>query len=61
MDEVALVPNDWQGLPFTYKLTHHPVRHVVMGSFRMKDGSVVELVIVGVMYSVMSEYDGYQI
>ncbi|XP_052225125.1 uncharacterized protein LOC127840749 [Dreissena polymorpha] len=47
-DEVALVSNDWQGLPFTYKLTHHPARHVVMGYFRMKDGTVVELVIVGV-------------
>ncbi|KAH3789960.1 hypothetical protein DPMN_168152 [Dreissena polymorpha] len=60
-DEVALVSNDWQGLPFTYKLTHHPARHVVMGYFRMKDGTVVELVIVGVVCSVMLEDDGHQI
>lgn len=47
--EVALLSNDWQGLPFTYKITHVPVKHIIVGYFRMKDGTVVELVITGVV------------
>lgn len=50
--EVALVSNDWKEVPFTYKITHIPAKHVVMGYFRMKDGSVVELVIMGVKPNV---------
>ncbi|WAR20820.1 hypothetical protein MAR_014794 [Mya arenaria] len=46
--EVALVSNDWRGLPFTFKITHDPENHKVNGYFRMKDGRVVHLVVGGV-------------
>jgi hypothetical protein len=47
--EVALVSNDWKKASFTYKITHIPDKNLVVGYFRMKDGTIAELVVMGVV------------
>ena len=47
--EVALLSNDWNNMPFTYKITHIPAQNLVVGYFRMKDGTVAELIVIGVV------------
>ena len=47
--EVALVSNDWKKNPFTYKITYFPMEGLVKGYFRMKDKTVVELIVMGVV------------
>ena len=51
--EVAILSNDWSGLPFSYKITHRPAKGVIVGYFRLKDGTVAELVILGVVRVVI--------
>ncbi|KAL4231607.1 hypothetical protein ACF0H5_009187 [Mactra antiquata] len=46
--EVALVSNDWKNMPFTYKITHIPDKHLAVAYFRMKDNSIAELIVMGV-------------
>ncbi|XP_053406689.1 uncharacterized protein LOC123547647 [Mercenaria mercenaria] len=46
--EVALVSNDWKKVSFTYKITHIPGKNLVVGYFRMKDGTIAELIVMGV-------------
>lgn len=47
--EVALVSNDWKKVSFTYKITHIPAKNLVVGYFRMKDGTIAELIVMGVV------------
>ena len=47
--EVGLLSNDWKGNQFTYKITHIPSKKLIKAHFRMTDGSIAELIIVGVV------------
>lgn len=47
--QVAILSNDWGAFPFSYKIVHLPSKGIIVAYFRMKDGSIAELVIIGVV------------
>jgi len=47
--EVALLSNDYQNIPFTYKITYIPGTSMIKAYILLKDGSVAELSVVGVV------------
>ena len=47
--EVALISNSWKKNTYTYRITYLPLDGLVKGYFRLKDKSVVELVVMGVV------------